>query len=242
MEQLLVIQHMEHEDAGMFGETARHEELELRLVRTWLGESVPRTPGENTVAVLIMGGGMNVDQVDRYPNLAAEMKLVRQCVARSTPLIGVCLGSQLIAAALGARVYDGPVKEIGWYSLQLTEEAEGDPLFEGLPEQQTVFQWHGQTFDLPAGAVRLAGSEAFPNQAYRLGECIWGLQYHLETTEIHVRDWLARGGEDYEGLDYIQPERIIQNIPTYEPVCRQLAEKMFGRFIRFARNRGSGGR
>lgn len=241
MEEILVIQQAEHEDPGAFAETAGRLDVGLRVVRVWLGEPVPRNPGAHP-AVLIMGGAMNVGEVERYPFLADEMKLVRQCVARRKPLLGICLGSQLIAAALGARVYAGPVKEIGWHALTLTPEAQRDPLFEGFPSEQTVFQWHGQTFDLPAGAMRLAGSAAFHNQAYRLGECAWGIQYHLETTAAHVRDWIEHGTDEYAGLGYVDPQAVIRDIPLYEPVCRSMADSLFSRFIRIARSAAEGGK
>lgn len=233
MKPLLVIQQAAHEDAAVFAGTASGLGVTVEVVRTWLGEKVPVDPDKHS-SLLLMGGPMNVDQTGEYPFLADEIELLRACRERGTPVLGVCLGAQLIAAAFGARVYHGPLTEIGWHPLSLTPESEHDPLLTGFPRELTVFQWHSQTFDLPRGAVRLAGSADFPNQAFRLGDRIWGLQFHLETTAAHVREWLELGKEDYAGKEYIDPRRVIEQTPVYEPLCRELAERLFTGFIRIA--------
>ncbi len=137
-------------------------------------------------ALIFLGGPMSVN--DDLPFLHVETDCIRRAVAADLPVLGICLGSQLIARALGAAVRRNSVKEIGWYDLHFTEAAAGDSLFDGL-ERETVFHWHGETFDLPAGAVLLARSDRCAHQAYRIGERIYGLQFHLEVTPEMIADW-----------------------------------------------------
>ena len=138
---------------------------------------------------------MNVDEVEKYPHLAQEVEWIKQALAAGLPTLGICLGAQLLAKALGAKVYPNRVKEIGWYSAELTPHADRDPLFEGGGKQITVFHWHGDTFDLPPGTVRLAESKLCRNQAFRYGRSAYGLQFHIEMTAELIDSWLAGIGE-----------------------------------------------
>jgi len=143
---------------------------------------------------------------------------------------GIRLGAQLIAASFGASVYSGPAKEIGWYRVTLTARGRNDILFEGFPETFTVFQWHGRTFDLPENAVRLAGSDNYPNQAFRIGEHVWGLQFHLETTAGHVRRRLKENASELAGQPDLHPRAVLDGIAKYESRCSKMAVRLFGRF------------
>ena len=137
--------------------------------------------------LIFMGGPMSVN--DDLPYIRQELRLIEQAVARDKPVLGVCLGAQLIARALGGRVYKNPVKEIGWFAVRFTEAARADRLFAGLDGPELVFHWHGETFDLPAGAELLALSGGCRHQAYRMGENVYGLQFHLEVTPEMIADW-----------------------------------------------------
>ena len=211
----LVIQHVESEDPGVFSCCLERRGAKVRTVRTYRSESMPAEPSGFS-GVLIMGGPMNVEEASRH---------------RAVPVLGICLGAHLVAASFGAPVYSGNVKEIGWYGVTLTEQGMKDVLFEGFPETFTVFQWHGQTFDLPRGAVRLAGSAGYPNQAFRIGESLWGLQFHLETTAGHVRRWLKENASELENLPYIDPKAVLDGIGRYENQCETLARRLFDRFF-----------
>ena len=225
----LVIQHVESEDPGVFSCCLERRGAKVRTVRTYRSESVPAEPCGFS-GVLIMGGPMNVEETGRHSFLINEMQLIRNCSERAVPVLGICLGAHLVAASFGAPVYSGNVKEIGWYGVTLTEQGMKDVLFEGFPETFTVFQWHGQTFDLPRGAVRLAGSAGYPNQAFRIGESLWGLQFHLETTAGHVRRWLKENASELENLPYIDPKAVLDGIGRYENQCETLARRLFDRF------------
>jgi GMP synthase (glutamine-hydrolysing) len=133
---------------------------------------------------------MNVDETDRYPHLATEIELIGETIAAGLPVLGICLGGQLIARALGAEVKRSPEKEIGWYDLAPTDEAEDDPLLSHLAPAQKIFQWHGDSFAIPDGAVHLASSPGCPNQAFRHGDRTYGLQFHLEVDQPMIERWL----------------------------------------------------
>lgn len=136
--------------------------------------------------LIFMGGPMSVN--DPLPYLAQELRFIELAARRGQPVLGVCLGSQLIAKALGARVYRNAVKEIGWFELEFTAAAADDALFAGC-RRELVFHWHGETFDLPSGAAHLASSNRCRHQAFRFGESIYGLQFHLEVTPEMIADW-----------------------------------------------------
>jgi GMP synthase-like glutamine amidotransferase len=138
-------------------------------------------------ALIFMGGPMSVN--DDLPYLRREEGFIRDAIERGVPVLGVCLGAQLIAHALGAQVRRNPVKEIGWFEIQFSAAAQEDRLFAGFGRSETVFHWHGETFDLPAGAVLLASSERSKNQAFRLGSTVYGLQFHPEVTPEMISDW-----------------------------------------------------
>ena len=146
--------------------------------------------------LVVMGGGMSVNDERELPWLVPEKALVRSAIVAGKHVLGVCLGAQLIASALGARVYKNAVKEIGWWKLMREPGAAEHPLGAALPDGIEVFHWHGETFDLPAGAVRLARSEACLNQAIAVGPRVLGLQFHLETTEASARELIAGSAGD----------------------------------------------
>jgi GMP synthase (glutamine-hydrolysing) len=140
--------------------------------------------------VIIMGGPQSAN--DSLPGLAAELKLIERAAAGGTPVLGICLGAQLIAKALGARVYRNPEKEIGWAPVYFTEAAQRDVVFGGIASPASLFHWHGETFDLPAGSDWLAYSDKCRHQAFKFGRNIYGLQFHPEITPDMIADWSAQ--------------------------------------------------
>jgi len=158
------------------------------LHRVELDEGEPLPDWREFDAIVAMGGPMSATDDAELPWLTAEKKLIGEAVQGGVPFWGVCLGVQLLAASLGARVYPGPEPEVGLLPVTLTNEAREDPVFCAVPDDLVTLQWHGDTFDLPVDAVRLAGSPAYPNQAFRV-ERAYGVQFHLEVSGDMAREW-----------------------------------------------------
>lgn len=242
MKPVLIFHHVPHEMAGTVADAL--DAAGLTAEYTLLYEAVPKRLDMTSVAgLVVLGGPMNVDETDEYPFLVPEVTWIREAVEARVPVLGVCLGAQLLAKALGAKVWHNHVKEIGWYPVELTPLAAADPLFAGCLDGMAggsptadgtfeVFQWHGDTFDLPPGAVHLARSAACENQAFRLGDSAYALQFHLEMTAEMIEDWLgnAENCRELAALDYIEPETIRRETPEQLPALQNIAARVFGRF------------
>ncbi len=212
MKELLVVQHVECEGLGSFESVIREQGLSVTSVNTGKGE---RIGGDKMYdALILLGGPMGVYEVDEYPFLRDEMELIRTYHREGKPVLGICLGAQLIAEALGGKVYKGEEKEIGWYRIYLTGEGRRDPLFRSMPDVPVVFQWHGDTFELPEEGIRLAYSYIYPNQAFRIGKNIYGLQFHIEVTEDMVKEWLLTYRDELE-REGIRVDPILKGTERY---------------------------
>ena len=225
MKRVLVIQHEPFEGPGTLREALAGREL--RLLRTFAGDEVPKSLDEDGLVVL--GGGMGVYDRDRLPHLKNEIALCAAATASAKPILGICLGSQLLAAALGAAVGKAPRKEIGWYGVTVLREGRPDPLFDVLPRRFSAFHWHGDAFTLPEGAVPLAATALTPLQAFRAGRRAWGIQFHLETDEQVLLAMLAGGSADLReaGAD---AGRIRARARDELPRLRERALAVFSRW------------
>ena len=189
---VLGIVHQPDAGPGVFAEAVAargHELVEWRPA----GQPVPEVDGFG--AVIVLGGAMHPDHEAEHPWLAPEKALLRSLLERGTPILGVCLGAQLLAKAAHAAIYPARRPEIGWYPVEVTEDAADDPLFQRLPERFHAFQWHYYTYDLPASAVELARSDVC-TQAFRLGERVWGIQFHAEVTRKTIDSWVSAEERD----------------------------------------------
>ena len=195
---VLAVIHGERVRAGVFGEVT--EERGHRLEEWSLAWETPLPrPLDDYAAVMVFGGAMHADQDDNHPWLRRENLFLQRLLDLHLPVLGVCLGAQLLAKAAHAPVVPAPEPEIGWHPVELTEDASDDPIFGRLPERFDAFQWHYYTYGLPAGAVELARSRVC-TQGFRLGERAWGIQFHAEVTRKVVSDWLEEAGdEDVDG-------------------------------------------
>jgi GMP synthase (glutamine-hydrolysing) len=189
---VLIIKNIASEGPGTIEEHLRSERVPCSIIDMNRGETASDVDG--FTHVVIMGGPMAVYEMDRHPYLGREAKLIERAITLNKRVLGVCLGAQMIAHVLGAKVYAGSGKETGWYRVAITPEGMKDRLMAALAldgsSTAEVFQWHGDTFDVPAGAVRLASSELFPNQAFRYADRVHALQFHIEVTPVIVLDWL----------------------------------------------------
>jgi GMP synthase-like glutamine amidotransferase len=183
----LVLQHIACEPPGVFEDVLHERGAEIHRVEL---DEADRLPDWRDFDLIVaMGGPMSVNDEHEHPWLADEKLLIREAVDAGIGYWGACLGVQLLASALGARVYAGPVPEVGVLPVTLTDDALSDPVLGGLPRELPSLQWHGDTFDLPEGAVLLASSPAYPNQAFRYGRAAYGVQFHVEVTADMAREW-----------------------------------------------------
>jgi GMP synthase-like glutamine amidotransferase len=183
----LVLQHISCEPPGVYEDIVVRKGASIHRVEVDEGQQLPHWRGFD--AIIAMGGPMSVNDDAMLPWLTAEKRWVRQAVLAGQPFWGICLGAQLLAASLGARVYAGPKPEVGIMPVYLTSAAHDDPVFSGLPHELLTFQWHGETFDLPDGAVLLATSPAYPNQAFRWKKKAYGIQFHVEISAELAKQW-----------------------------------------------------
>lgn len=186
---VLVLQHIACEPPGVYEDVLR--EHGARLHRVELDEGEPLPDHLDFAAVVVMGGPMGAYDDDVHPWLRAEKRLLREAISAGVPVFGACLGAQLLAGSLGARVYPAPSPEVGVLPVELTRDGRADPVTGQLPVSFPTLQWHSDTFDLPAGATLLASSPAYPHQAFRVGPTAYAVQFHLEVTEAMAAEWAA---------------------------------------------------
>lgn len=221
-----ILKHVANEGAGTIHDFLNERKIPVRFIELYRGEPIPADL-THVRAVCVMGGPMNVDEEAKHPFLAEEKKLIRRLIADGIPVLGVCLGSQLIASALGKKVYKAPVPEIGWSRVELTPAAAEDPVFAPLPQRPIeVLQWHEDTFDLPDGAVLLARGSEVAHQAFRVGRNAYGFQFHVEVTGSMVMDW-------FEKRPDFTP--IMARYRAYQAELQVLTRRIYSAFFGLAR-------
>ena len=239
MRRLLVFQHVPHEILGTLDPLLRDQGFRIRYVN--FGRHPDAVPNlDRYHGLIVLGGPMNCDQVARHRHLATEVAAIQTAIRDGKPVLGICLGSQLLARALGAPVMRHHTREIGWYDVAPTEHGLADPLFRHFRGTEKIFQWHGDTFAIPHGAVHLATSPACANQAFRYGHNVYGLQFHLEVDEPMIHRWLqapSNRRELAELAGVIDPEVIARDTPAHVPRSRELGDAVFGDFIRLFQTR-----
>jgi GMP synthase-like glutamine amidotransferase len=230
MMRMAVLQHVEFEGPAAIADWAAKQEFPLQVFRLYRDSALPSLSSFDMLTV--MGGPMSANDEATLAWLRSEISLVRDAIAAGKIVLGICLGAQIIAKALGARVYAGSAKEIGWFPVQRTGEAH--PLFEDLPSSFTPFHWHGETFDLPSGAQLLAKTEITPNQAFAVGRRVLGLQFHMEATADSVRALLNGAAQEIgHGAFEQQPGTILASLSHCTDI-RPLLHTVLGRLTGIA--------
>jgi GMP synthase (glutamine-hydrolysing) len=201
-------------------------------VRTHEGASIPTQWGE-ACGLIVMGGPMSVYDSGRLPHLIYEMRLIAAALAADRPVLGICLGSQLLAHVLGSKVYAAPSKEIGWHRVRLTESGRRDPLWSGAPDEFQGFHWHGDVFDLPHGCECLASSALTACQAFRSGVSAYGILFHPEVTESLIGGMAASFPDELAEVG-VTPEQLCHGAKEHLPGLSSFGERFFGGWARLA--------
>jgi GMP synthase-like glutamine amidotransferase len=221
--EFLVIQNTRIEGIGTLGDLIKADGFDMTTV---LAKS-EKIPQPKSGAIIILGAPESAN--DDLVYLKQEMELIRESVKKEIPVLGICLGSQLIAKAFGARVYKGHQKEIGFYNDIEFDNISQSKIFQGIKSPSLVFHWHGDTFDLPENAVRLAHSKQYQNQALKIGSAV-GVQFHLEVDESTIKLWLEKSKEELASVPYIHPDIIEKQIPQKMDVIRGNLNKFYQNF------------
>ena len=233
MKKLLVLQHVAHELLGTLNPLLKCAGFRIRYVNfARHPDAQPSLDGYD--GLIVLGGPMSVNDAHRLPHLGTELKLIEEAMRREIPILGICLGAQLIAKTLGAAVYRNPEKEIGWYDVSPTAETSSDPLLAPLQKTEKIFQWHGETFDMPNSTRHLAFSSLCANQAFRYGTKVYGFQFHMEVDEPMIHRWL-KVPENQKEISTLRGDHHIEQIysETAERMPRlgEISERVFGAFI-----------
>ena len=229
-----IIQHVAFEGPGAIRQWARERGHLITVTDQSRGGHLPAL--DTFDFLVVMGGPMSANDESRFAWLASEKQLIAEAVLGPKAVLGICLGAQLLAQVLGARVYKARTKEIGWFPVRLTPEAVGSGLFAGLPAEMTVLHWHGETFDLPPGAVLLAESDVCRNQAFAIGERVLGLQFHLEVQPQGLEDLIQNSAADLEQGPAVQARgalrasaHLAQTLrPSLDAILDRMAEAVGG--------------
>lgn len=230
---ILVFQHVPYEPLGTLDPLLKEAGFRIRYVN-FGREPESRPDLDGYQALIILGGPMNSDQIKSYPNLITEVEIIREAVDRQMSVLGICLGAQLLAKALGGSVSRNKTREIGWYDVELTDDGEKDPVLSEFEPVQPVFQWHEDGIQLPAGVEHLASSSASNVQAFRQGEHVYGFQFHLEVSRSLIERWLTVPANQSTLLDEagrIDPEEIRQRSDNSISALEALSRETFSRWI-----------
>jgi GMP synthase-like glutamine amidotransferase len=219
-------QHVPFEGLGCIESWLEAAGYEITNTRFFESAELPDRQGFDLLVV--MGGPMSVNDEGEFSWLVSEKQFIREAIGSGTPVLGICLGAQLIASAMGARVYRNPVKEIGWFPIHGV--VSNDRSIFGFPPSETVFHWHGETFDLPPEATRLAKSDGCENQAFQLGKSVIGLQFHLETTPESAREIASHCRDELVPSRYVQK---IEEILSAEPRRYKAINELMGSVLSF---------
>ncbi|HJT58314.1 MAG TPA: type 1 glutamine amidotransferase [Ktedonobacteraceae bacterium] len=235
MKRVLALQHCWDDPPGYLGEILQEHDIYCETVK--VEEAPVPEDAARYDAIISMGGPQHAAADEEYPYFIPEKALIRQALEQDIPFLGVCLGGQLLAHALGAPVRRHTMIELGFFEVQFTREGESDPLFRGLPGFQLVFHWHMDVFDIPKGGLRLASSENTLNQAFRIGPRAYGLQYHIELTPGMFNTWFQYPDYRQEIINVLGPDApdlLEQQRVRHYPTYRGHTRIMFENFLRIA--------
>ncbi|MBK5197540.1 MAG: glutamine amidotransferase [Methyloceanibacter sp.] len=225
MQNAIAIRHVAFEDAGTLENVLQDRGIDLRYLEAGVDDL---SSAKDADLLVVLGGPIGIYEVDRYPFLKHELATIEAAVKKGVPVVGICLGCQALAAVLAARVYPGKQKELGWDEMTLTEEGKTSPL--GAIDGVRVLNWHGDTFDLPVGATRLASSEITPNQAFTYGPKVLALQFHVELPQRDMERWLI--GHTLElATSKVDLGKMRADTARFAPQANAASERLFNAWL-----------
>lgn len=223
MHPILIIKHEKNEGPGTLEEYLIEKHRQFVIIELWNGDKLPSL--DACSAIISLGGPMNVYEEEEYPFLGLEDGFLKGAIEKNIPTMGICLGAQLLAKCMSERVYKADQAEIGWGAIRMTAETRQDPLFRGLPHTMEVFQWHEDTFTIPANGTLLASSNECQNQAMRIGTRAWGLQFHPEMTIQMIEAWSATEGSK------INVKKLIDRYLHIKEIYKKHAITIYDNFM-----------
>ncbi len=228
MAKVIVLQHHPAENLGAIADALAASALAWQYVRVHDDHPIPNEIGA-AGGLIVMGGPQTVYQTERYPFLRDEMRLIESALKENKPVLGVCLGSQLLAATLGAKVYRGAEREIGWFRVRLSDAAKDDRLLRGVAQDFMAAHWHSDVFDLPSGATALASSDKTTVQGFKYGDNAYGFLFHAEMTDEILGALVAEFGEGLKRVG-IDGDAILNAAPNHLPQLGHIGETIFTRW------------
>lgn len=234
MKRVLILQHCWDDPPGLLLDMLNEHTIASELIDVE-SESVPDVT--NYQALIIMGGPQHAPDDQQYPYLKNEIKQIRRAIQADLPILGICLGAQLLSLALGGIVQEHHTPELGFYRVELTENGKADPLFQGLPGYQQIYHWHSDVFSLPTEAIHLATNQNAENQAFRYGKWAYGLQYHIELTPEMLDTWLYYPEFREEAIRLVgadKLEQIEQEKSTLYPIYNEQTRVVFENFLKLS--------
>ncbi len=225
-----VIRHLAFEDLGSFTAVLAELDAEIQYYEAGM-DDLSVLAGYPDDLLVILGGPISVNDAAIYPFLDTEVQILRQRLEADRPTLGICLGAQLMAKALGARVYPGAVKEIGWFGLQVNEAGAVLGMSSLAAENTQMLHWHGETFDIPSGATNLASTERFPNQAFSFGKRCLALQFHPEVTAAGLERWLIGHTGEIEATEGVSVSQLREDSQCHAPALESAARAFLGTWL-----------
>jgi GMP synthase (glutamine-hydrolysing) len=225
MKNAIAIRHVAFEDAGTLKDVLEDRGFAFQYLEAGVDDLSPASDAD---LLVVLGGPIGIYEIDRYPFIKGELAIIEAAVRKNVPVIGICLGCQALAAVLAARVYPGKQKELGWDEMTLTPEGKASPL--GVIEGVPVLNWHGDTFDLPQGATRLASTAITPNQAFIYGPNVLALQFHVELPQRDLEKWLI--GHTLElSNSKVDLGQMRAETARYAPAANEASRKLFNAWL-----------
>lgn len=222
---ILVVKHVRNEGPGLVRTFFEGQGWPLEIVDLSTGDGLPNNLND-IAAVVLLGGPMNVYEEEEYPFLKKEDDFISRLIVEDIPFLGVCLGAQLLAKACQGNVMKADTREIGWYTVNVTKEGRQEPLFSGLPPSLTVFQWHEDTFEIPAGGTLLVRGKTCRNQAFKVGSYAYGLQFHIEATTDMVIEWMK------DQREQVDVKKVIRTSVIKRDLLEKQAYAILSNFLR----------